>query len=220
MGMKRLVSVLLMMVVLAFSSAYAEEVSQYVELQKGSRGEAVVKLQERLNELNFDAGIADGIYGNGTATAVSFFQQQNELNITGIADVETQERLFSPDCPVAIEYEELDWIGCSRYPEEYQDRHVQFSGRVLQVMELLPGIISSHIELKMNYGLRVATNGNYDDVVYVFVNNEDVDGRILEDDEITVWGTYNGIYDYKTVLGAAMSIPKIYTETLVINTIQ
>lgn len=67
------------------------------ELARGSKGDQVVQLQERLNELGFSVGTADGSYGKKTEFAVQDFQKRNGLNSTGIADVETQELLYSED---------------------------------------------------------------------------------------------------------------------------
>ena len=41
------------------------------------------------------AGAADGIYGDDTARAVRIFQHYNALEETGVADLETQNLLFS-----------------------------------------------------------------------------------------------------------------------------
>lgn len=215
--MKKLISVIMILVLaLTASSAMAYEV-----LQKGSKGEAVAALQNRLNELNYDAGVADGIYGNGTAAAVSEFQKKNYLEATGIADVETQEVLFADDAIATVVYESLDWKGVSRNPDDFEERYVKFDGRVLQVMEgyLVTEVTEKAINMSSNnYGLRVATRGNYDDVVFVIVSYNDVDdGRILEDDRITVYGQYDGIYDYTTVLGAGQSIPQIQGESVIIK---
>lgn len=215
--MKRVICIFVAVVLMIVSvSALA-----YEELAKGSKGEAVAALQTRLNELNYDAGIADGIYGNGTAAAVSEFQKKNYLEATGIADVETQEVLFADDAIATVVYESLDWKGVSRNPDDFEERYVKFDGRVLQVMEgyLVTNVTEKAINMSSNnYGLRVATRGNYDDVVFVIVSYNDVDdGRILEDDRITVYGQYAGIYDYTTVLGAGQSIPQIDAESVVIK---
>lgn len=37
---------------------------------------------------------------------------------------------------------------------------------------------------------------------------------ILEDDKITFYGTYGGLYTYTTVLGDSLTIPSIYVEYL------
>lgn len=41
----------------------------YEELAKGSKGDAVVELQERLNELGYSVGAVDGDFGNKTYNA-------------------------------------------------------------------------------------------------------------------------------------------------------
>lgn len=78
------------------ATAFATE---YTVLSKGSKdGEgiwSVYSLQARLKELYFISSEADGSYGQGTEDAVKAFQEANGLNATGIADVETQELLFS-----------------------------------------------------------------------------------------------------------------------------
>ena len=66
----------------------------YGELKKGSKGEEVKALQQRLIELGFLNGKADGDYGNKTAKAVSAFQKSAGLPETGIADSNTQAKLF------------------------------------------------------------------------------------------------------------------------------
>jgi len=72
-----------------------EPAPEYIDLPKGSKGEEARKLQKRLIELGYLTGSADGIYGNGTAAAVSAFQKQHDLTATGNADIATQELLFS-----------------------------------------------------------------------------------------------------------------------------
>jgi membrane-bound lytic murein transglycosylase B len=56
----------------------------------------VVRLQERLNELGFDAGGADGIIGPGTRRAVSAFQHANGRIADGFPDPETRRLILSP----------------------------------------------------------------------------------------------------------------------------
>jgi len=67
----------------------------YPELSRGSTGFNVYKLQERLKELNYYTEQLDDVYGPGTQSAVSAFQQNNGLLVNGIADNATQERLHS-----------------------------------------------------------------------------------------------------------------------------
>ena len=54
----------------------------------------IVYLQNRLIELGYLADSADGYYGENTQQAVKEFQKSNGLEVTGIADPYTQQRLF------------------------------------------------------------------------------------------------------------------------------
>ena len=69
----------------------------YADLKKGSKGDEVRLLQERLNELGFSAGKPDGVFGRKTQMAVEAFQVNNGIIVTGVADQETQRILFSED---------------------------------------------------------------------------------------------------------------------------
>lgn len=66
-------------------------------LSKGSRGEEVRRLQQRLTELGFDPGKADGVYGNATYVAVLLFQSRNGLDMDGAAGENTLKLLYSDD---------------------------------------------------------------------------------------------------------------------------
>lgn len=64
-------------------------------LKRGDRGQDVVTLQNRLNQLNFNCGKADGIFGNATYAAVVAFQKKNGLVPDGIVGPKTLAALFS-----------------------------------------------------------------------------------------------------------------------------
>lgn len=68
-------------------------------LKLGSRGEDVKQLQNRLNQLGFSCGAADGIFGNATRTAVINFQRANGLAADGIAGPATLGKLFGSTPP-------------------------------------------------------------------------------------------------------------------------
>ena len=72
----------------------------YKKLSKGSSGDEVINLQTQLINLGYLNDVADGKFGKNTQTAVQLFQQTVGLEVTGIADEETQRRLFSDDVPV------------------------------------------------------------------------------------------------------------------------
>lgn len=63
-------------------------------VSSGKSGELVSRIQSSLQILNYYTGKVDGKYGSTTVTAVKTFQKKNGLTVTGIADAETQARLF------------------------------------------------------------------------------------------------------------------------------
>lgn len=64
-------------------------------LTNGDSGDAVLRLQRRLAQLGCMVDTADGIYGGSTARSVRIFQYYNGLELTGVADLQTQNLLFS-----------------------------------------------------------------------------------------------------------------------------
>lgn len=70
-----------------------------VTFAEGSYAYGVLEIQQRLAELGYLAGGADGIYGANTAKAVGMFQSAAGMENTGKADPATQDRLFSSGAP-------------------------------------------------------------------------------------------------------------------------
>lgn len=66
-------------------------------LQHGSRGDEVLKLQTRLQQLGYYHGELDGQFGAGTQEAVIAFQKANGLAADGMAGEETRRILYSND---------------------------------------------------------------------------------------------------------------------------
>ena len=81
--------------------AKPEAAPAYAALQKGSKGDDVRALQQRLKDLGYLQGGVDGDFGKGTAGAVSAFQKKAGLPENGVADDATQKALFADDAPHA-----------------------------------------------------------------------------------------------------------------------
>lgn len=93
--MKRVLLIVLAMVLAAcIVFACAEE--QRV-MQTGDKGEDVKAVQERLIELGYLNGKADGVYGKGTARAITAYQEDVGLVADGIANLATQNALFTAE---------------------------------------------------------------------------------------------------------------------------
>ena len=64
-------------------------------LQYGDEGDDVLELQTRLTELKYYKGNLSGRYREGTRAAVKAFQKDFELEETGVADIQTQQILYT-----------------------------------------------------------------------------------------------------------------------------
>lgn len=64
-------------------------VTGWTDLGQGAGGDLVIAAQKELIDLGFLEGTADGVYGSGTAGAVSAFQQEMGLPATGVLDAVT-----------------------------------------------------------------------------------------------------------------------------------
>lgn len=78
----------LMIIAMLLNSGGAKALSKY-----GSTGSEVTQIQQRLQELGYDPGTADGIYGTRTKNAVISFQRDYGLSDDGIAGPKTLEAL-------------------------------------------------------------------------------------------------------------------------------
>ncbi len=96
-------------------------------------------------------------------------------------------------------YEEL-----ARNPDNYVGQRIVLRGEVVQVME-----DSGSVTLRVD-----VTQGTYiwTDTVLALYDHKDGESRILEDDIITMYGTFYGLYTYETVLGANVTVPMMFVE--------
>ena len=75
---------------------------EYEELQEGSSGDAVAALQRSLILDGYLTGTADGAYGAGTAAAVRAYQEAKGLEVSGIADSQTQAQMYLDSASVFL----------------------------------------------------------------------------------------------------------------------
>lgn len=100
--------------------ALASAAENYPTLEKGSKGDDVKALQQRLIDLLYLSGNADGDYGNKTKAAVEEFQKAaGILPVTGIADGITQAKLFADDAPEAELSVSCSVAGINSYSTAY-----------------------------------------------------------------------------------------------------
>ena len=92
----------------------------------------------------------------------------------------------------------------ARSPEKYEKKLAKFTGKVVQVLR-------DGDELQMRVDVTETEYGFYEDTVFVFYTISN-DVNVLEGDIITMYGELRGMQSYETVLGAEVSIPRIYVK--------
>lgn len=141
-------------------------------------------------------GVVDSVLNNPDATAAEVFDAMHQLRVTA-------DQLVWFDLSA---YVELPYTDVARTPDAYNGTLAVCSGRVLQTMED-DGSVT----------MRLATSGDYDDVVLVGYQADILDFRVLEDDWVTVYGTCKGVYSYTAVLGNTITIPSMWAEKVILN---
>lgn len=76
------------------AKAAAAATTEYETLREGSRGSAVVEMQECLAQLGYLADVT-GVYDSATVSAVKAFQRNNGLSVDGAAGNDTLKKLYS-----------------------------------------------------------------------------------------------------------------------------
>lgn len=100
-----------------------------------------------------------------------------------------------------VSYDEI-----ARHPNDYDGELLTFSGEVAQVIEG-DGMTE----------LRIAVDGDYDDIIYGIYDNRILDSRLLEDDKIQFYGESCGIISYQSTLGDTISIPSMSIYKILIK---
>lgn len=81
---------------------FSDAAKPYVLLE-GYSGEDIRSMQYRLVELGYYFDKTNGYFGTATLRALSAFQTKNELQVTGEADYDTRDLLYSPQARPAID---------------------------------------------------------------------------------------------------------------------
>lgn len=106
----------------------------------------------------------------------------------------------------ALTYDQM-----ARYPDQYAGEQVTITGEVSQVFYDDTGMAIRMYTGKSSYG-------NYiEDDLMVLFSPAPTGMRVLEDDIVTVTGTFAGEYKYETLLGATRTVPGIIGKTVVIQ---
>jgi cell wall-associated NlpC family hydrolase len=94
-----ILAALLFSVMLIMAASPVHATAEVATYQVGDREDEVANIQSMLNQLGFDCGTVDGVFGSKTLAAVKTFQTAKELSPTGIVDAATYRALLGREIP-------------------------------------------------------------------------------------------------------------------------
>ena len=119
-----------------------------------------------------------------------------------VEDVEPEltEEEYKDEC------EEIGYKDLARTPDDYTGNKITVTGEIMQVQESGSEAIYLMNVTEDEYGF-------WEDLVWINAPL-DQNNRYLEDDIVQIWGEYQGIRTYSTVLSSENSVPEINAEYL------
>ena len=97
---------------------------------------------------------------------------------------------------------DITYYDLARNPDDYEDHLLVMEGTVVQTMESDEDVVE----------LRVAVDDDYDNIVYLTIDREIINTRILEDDNIKFYGISTGLITYESTEGTDITIPSVTVE--------
>lgn len=174
----------------------------------------------RLDEDNEDISVT-AEYDDGTTEDIYDYEIQNPTKLKAGKSSTINISYLDASCKLRVKCSSLSakqykkkckWIPykkLARTPDKYEGKKVKYTGKVIQVME---STYSNSYRIEVTKG----SYGIWDDVVYVtYYGNSSK--RILEDDIVTFYGKYDGLYSYESVLGASVTVPSVDAKYIVLN---
>ncbi|WP_294405607.1 hypothetical protein [uncultured Clostridium sp.] len=162
---------------------------------------------------NEEGNLANEMISNWDKLSDEFRNKYNDsknaiaTSITNYNNKKKEEEAAQKAAEEAVAYDTgITYEQLARTPDDYKDKKVKFTGRVVQVMEG-----------DKETDLRIAVGDNYDTILFVGYNPNITSTRILENDYVTIKGKSVGIYTYQSTMGGQISIPGVWVDNIVIN---
>lgn len=175
------------------------------------------ELQKQCDEYSADADAWETMYNSMTQSFSELDKEKTEIENkynTLLADYEELKALY--DAETAVEYEtptdlseyatDITYDNLARTPDDYIGKAVSFTGKVVQLIE---GDGETQI--------RLAIDGDYDKIILIGYDPSILNERVLENDNITIYGTSMGIFTYESTIGGMISVPGVWVDHIEIN---
>ena len=170
-------------------------------------------VQQALNEAGYNCGTPDGLIGGKTTEAITAYQNQKGITVNGLVTdellqslgvVEKVQEAVKTEASKAEYSADYTYDQLSRNPDTYKGKKMKFTGKVLQTGDAGDNMVYARIKI----------NNDINTVMFITYMNDLLGYRLLEDDNITVYGKSCGIYSYKSVGAGTISIPWIHADII------
>lgn len=104
--------------------------------------------------------------------------------------------------------EEYDYSDIVRQPNVYVDKKMMFTGKIVQVSNNT-SLFGNYLYTSYRIDVTKDKHEDYEDIVYVTYKVPDDSVKFLEGDTVKFYGTFKGEKNYKSVLGATITVPEI-----------
>lgn len=180
------------------TSKYEDQIAQQ-QTQIAEKDKKIKELQGKVDEAApwFEMTAAEQEKKEAELKAAKEAKEKEEAEKLA-AEQKKKEEEEKKGYDTGITYSQL-----ARTPDDYLAKKVKFSGKVVQVME--DGDSA---------GIRLAVDGDYDNIILGTFDSSIISERILEDDYITVYGLSAGIYTYESTMGASISVPSMTIDKI------
>ena len=169
-------------------------------------------VQQALNEAGYNCGTPDGLIGGKTTEAITAYQTQKGIMVNGLVTdellqslgvVEKVQEAVKAEASKGEYNSGYTYDQLARNPDTYKGQKIKITGKVLQ----------AETSDSTCYA-RIAMNSNYDTVIFVTYDAKLLGYRLLEDDQVAVYGKSYGVYSYEAVSGATITIPWIHADII------
>lgn len=135
-----------------------------------------------------------------------YINADNETEILAMEKIEPEFTIEDYVNSYKEQCKEYTYKEIARNPDSVKGEYAKLTGEVIQVLE-------SGNSVTLRVDITKSEYGYYSDTVYVtYTKKSETEDRILEDDIISIYGKLGGIETYTSVLGAEVSLPKIFAE--------
>jgi len=179
----------------------------YCEWESGSKNTGIYKNYE-LNgegEIKYVNGaVLKGTFVDGTISGRGqYLANMGKVLYEGTFEdgklTRTQEELDALKTELKTQAENISYKEYAKHPYEYEGKLLYVKGRVAWINEYNNGLIEGALYV----------NGSYSYPIYFSYWISKTEARILEKENVELWGIFDGIYSYESIEGELITLPML-----------